>query len=137
MEARDAMPEGARHQACASAARWGILAATDMDTIPGKLELTIKINQLPIEVTTDKNGWKAFAIDCEGRRVSVKVRPRMWLKLEEAAKSYPQWVAAITGRMGPSAGQGFALEEPSIQVFEKKAPPPPPEGGEPPPMPPA
>ncbi len=25
---------------------------------PGKLEVSIKINQLPTEVTTTKNGWK-------------------------------------------------------------------------------
>jgi hypothetical protein len=99
--------------------------------ISGKLEVTIKINQLPDEVTTDKNGWKRFRIDCGGRPVDVSVRPRMWLKLEEAKTNYPQWVAVISGTMGPSAGQGFTLTEPALQVFEKKAPPPP----EPPPMP--
>jgi hypothetical protein len=90
-----------------------------MDT-PGKLEVILKINQLPTAVTTDKNGWKQFVIDCSGRRVSVSIRPRMWTKLEEAAKSYPQWVAAITGLMGPSQGQGFTLLEPAVQVFERK-----------------
>jgi hypothetical protein len=105
-----------------------------MDT-PGKLEVILKINQLPIAVNTDKNGWKQFVIDCSGRRVSVSIRPRMWTKLEEAAKSYPHWVAAITGLMGPSQGQGFTLLEPAVQVFERKvkeAPPAAPEAPAPP-----
>jgi hypothetical protein len=100
--------------------------------VPGKLEVTIKIDQLPTDVTTDKNGWKGFKLDCEGRTVEVLVRPRMWTKLEEAQKTFPLWVAAITGKMGAGIGTGFRLQEPAVQVFEKKAPPP----KEPPPAPP-
>jgi hypothetical protein len=96
---------------------------------PGKLELTIKINALPTEVTTDANGWKAFALDCDGVRVTVHVRPKMWTKLEQAAANWPQWVAAIAGKMGKRTGDGFALEEPAIQVFERKAKPEPPPAG--------
>jgi hypothetical protein len=33
------------------------------------------------------------------------------------------WVAAIAGRMGKRTAEGFALEEPAIQVFERKAKP--------------
>jgi hypothetical protein len=88
---------------------------------PGKLEVTIKINELPTEVTTNKNGWKEFKLDCGGRTVMVSLRPRMWTKLEEAAKSYPLWVAAISGIMGQSVGTGFVLQEPALQVFERKA----------------
>jgi hypothetical protein len=94
-----------------------------MPNIPGKLEVTIKINELPTEVTTDKNGWKSFNIDCGGRTVSVALRPRMWNKLEQASKDWPLWLAAITGQMGQSQGQGFALVEPALQVFERKAKP--------------
>lgn len=92
-------------------------------SIAGKLEVTIKINELPAEVTTTKNGWKEFRIDCGGRQVSVSLRPRMWNKLAEAAAAWPQWVAAITGQMGAPIGQGFALAEPAVQVFERKARP--------------
>ncbi len=103
---------------------------------PGKIEVTIKINQLPTEVTTNKHGWKEFRLDCGGRLVQISLRPRMWNKIEEAAKQWPMWLAAITGSMGPSIGNGFALAEPAVQVFERKpkeapppdAPPPPPEG---------
>jgi hypothetical protein len=105
--------------------------------IPGKLEVTIKINELPTDVTTDKNGWKRFRIDCGGRPVDVALRPRMWQKLEDAKANYPMWVAAITGTMGQSVGQGFVLAEPALQVFERKPRPETPPGPppEPPPIP--
>jgi hypothetical protein len=90
-------------------------------SIPGKLEVTLKINQLPTEVTTTSNGWKQFEIDCGGRTVIVALRPRMWNKLEQASKDWPLWLAAISGQMGQSVGQGFKLEEPSVQVFERRA----------------
>ena len=92
--------------------------------VPGKLEVMIKINELPADVTTTKNGWKEFKLDCGGRVVSVSLRPRMWLKIEEAAKQYPMWLAAISGGMGQSIGTGFVLNEPAVQVFERKPPPP-------------
>ena len=74
--------------------------------IPGKLEVTIKIHELPTEVTTkSSNGWKEFTLDCGGRPVIITVRPRMWLKLEEAQKTYPLWVASITGQHRVIAGE--------------------------------
>src|SRR3954466_3359731 len=96
---------------------------TDMPT-PGKLEVTIKINQLPDEVTTKpSNGWKEFTLDCGGRLVSISLRPRMWNKLEEAQKSFPPWGAAISGQMGASHGKAFPRTEPNLQVFERKLKP--------------
>jgi hypothetical protein len=89
----------------------------------GKLELTIKIHALPTEVTTDANGWRLFVLDCDGVSVSVRVRPKMWTKLEQAAASWPMWVAAIAGKMGARTAEGFELTEPAIQVFERKAKP--------------
>lgn len=108
-----------------------------MSNVPGKLEVVIKINQLPTSVTTDKNGWKAFVINCGGRNVSVKLRPRMWIKLEEWSKAHEFWIASIAGVMGPSHGQDFALLEPNLQVFERKPPAsaaPPEQGSEPAPQ---
>ena len=90
---------------------------------PGKLEVAIKINQLPADVTTKSNGWKEFILECGDRLVTVSLRPRMWNKLEEAQKSFPAWVAAISGTMGPSHGKGFTLLEPNLQVFERKLKP--------------
>ena len=42
-------------------------------TVQGKLELIIKINELPVDVTVDKNGWKSFDLDCDGQIFNVTV----------------------------------------------------------------
>jgi len=90
-------------------------------TVQGKLEVTIKINRLPSEVSTDKNGWKEFTIDFGKRGAKVSLRPRMWNKLEQAASTFPHWVAVLTGVMGEDVGKGvFKLLEPNLQVFEYK-----------------
>jgi hypothetical protein len=88
-------------------------------TVIGKLEITVKINQIP-ESTPAKNGWQAFEVDCDGQIIAVTVRPKVWKKLEEAQANYPSWVASITGKMGTRTKLGFVLEEPAIQVFERK-----------------
>ncbi len=87
---------------------------------PGKLELTIKINEFPTEVKTVDNGWKEFDLDCDGQIVTIKVRPKVFKKLEQAQENYPMWVAAIAGKMGESTPGGFVLDQPNIQVFERK-----------------
>jgi hypothetical protein len=92
--------------------------------IPGKLEITLKINEFPADVETVENNWKHFEVDCNGRLISITVKPKLFKKLEQAQENYPQWVAAISGQMGELTPTGFILEQPSIQVFEKKAKPP-------------
>jgi hypothetical protein len=89
-------------------------------TITGKLEVTIKINEFPADVQTVENGWKSFTVNCDGRTVSVTVKPKAFRKLEDAKANYPMWVAAIAGKMGYIGKDGFILEEPNIQVFERK-----------------
>jgi hypothetical protein len=88
--------------------------------ITGKLEITIKINEFPADVQTVENGWKSFDVDCEGKTVSVTVKPKVFKKLEDAQANYPQWVGAIAGKLGYIGKDGFVLEEPNIQVFEHK-----------------
>ena len=88
-------------------------------TVSGKLELTIKISELP-NATTVENGWKSFEIDCDGQIISVTVKPKVWKKLEDAQTNFPMWVAAIAGKMGQPTEKGSVLAEVSIQVFEKK-----------------
>ncbi|MBC7825766.1 MAG: fertility inhibition FinO-like protein [Candidatus Parcubacteria bacterium] len=88
-------------------------------TVSGKLELTIKINELP-NAATGENGWKSFDVDCDGQIVSVTVKPKVWKKLEDAQANFPMWVAAIAGKMGQPTEKGFVLAEANIQVFEKK-----------------
>lgn len=86
----------------------------------GKLELTIKINEFPADIKTLENGWKQFDINTGDRIVTITVKPKIFKKLEQAQESYPMWVAAITGLMGEKTEQGFVLNEPNIQTFEKK-----------------
>ncbi len=86
----------------------------------GKLELTIKINEFPDTVRTVENGWKEFDLDCDDQIVTIKVKPKVFKKLEQAQESYPMWVAAIAGKMGEPTRGGFILEQPNIQVFERK-----------------
>jgi hypothetical protein len=92
----------------------------------GKLEITIKINEFP-ENETVENGWKQFDLDCDGKIVRVKVKPKVFKKLEDARDNYPMWVSAIAGKMGEPIEGGFMLEQPNIQVFERKPKEPKPE----------
>ncbi len=87
--------------------------------ISGRLEVVIKITELPRARVLD-NGWKAFDVDCQGQIVAITVKPKVWRKLEEAQATFPLWVASITGKMGQRGKNGFVLDEPNIQVFEKK-----------------
>ena len=90
--------------------------------IPGKLDVTLKINQLP-PAKPASSGTMLFAVQADGRAVIVEVKNKLWNTLKNAAEQYPQWVAAITGQMGEAIDGGFRLENPSLQVFEKKAKP--------------
>ncbi|MBW4687733.1 MAG: hypothetical protein KME40_22130 [Komarekiella atlantica HA4396-MV6] len=56
--------------------------------IVGKLERTIKINEL-LQSNTVDNGWQQFEIDCDSRILSVTVQPEIWKKLTDAACNYP------------------------------------------------
>ena len=91
--------------------------------IPGKMEITVKISQFPTEINTVTNGWKQFMVDADGCEINITVRPKVFAKLEEAQKTYPQWVAAITGKLGELTPKGLTLAEPTIQAFEKKPKP--------------
>jgi hypothetical protein len=88
-------------------------------SILGKLEATIKISEVPASEIVE-NGWHHFTIDCEGKQVSVTVKPKVWKKLTTADEQYTDWVAAVSGRIGELTVEGFVLESPSIQAFERK-----------------
>ncbi len=85
----------------------------------GKLEINIKITELPNWVETIKRGWQRFCINVDGQIIRIKVRPRVWNKLIEANEEYTEWVASITGKMGHNIHNGFELLEPQVQVYEK------------------
>ena len=96
----------------------------------GRLELTIKINELPTPRTVE-NGWQQFDIDCEGTIFTMTVKPKNWNKFATAAQGYPMWVAAIAGKLGAKTSNGFVLENPAIQIFERKPKEPKPEEAKP------
>jgi len=87
--------------------------------VSGIMELCVKINELPGDSRTLKNGWEEFIIDADDQNVKIKVRPRTWKKLQQAAREYPSWVANIRGQMGERIKGGFELLRPSVQIFEK------------------
>ena len=90
--------------------------------IPGKLEVTIKINQLP-EAKPASAQTMLFAVQADDKTVVVEVKNKIWNNLKAASENYPQWVAAITGKMGQGVSGGFRLDGPAVQVFEKKPKP--------------
>jgi hypothetical protein len=65
-----------------------------------KLELTLKINEMPADVETVENGWKQFHLDGDDQLVRVTVKPKVFKKLEHAQENYPMWVAALAGKVG-------------------------------------
>ncbi|WP_287312952.1 hypothetical protein [Moorena sp. SIO1G6] len=87
--------------------------------VSGKMEITIKINELPTAKTV-KNGWQEFSVDCDGTIFTIKVKPKVWKKITTANQMYSMWVAVITGKLGAKINKGFRVEQPGIQVFEKK-----------------
>jgi len=88
--------------------------------VAGRLEINIKITEVPNWVQTVKRGWQRFCVNANGQIVQMKVRPRTWMRLLEADKQYPYWVASITGKMGHRIKNGFELLEPAVQIYEKK-----------------
>ncbi len=87
--------------------------------ITGKMDLCVKISQLPADSKTLRNGWEEFIIDTDGQMVKIVVRPRTWKKLQKSAKEYSSWIANIRGKMGSHTKIGFELLSPGIQIFEK------------------
>lgn len=86
----------------------------------GKAEVILKISQYPDEVKTVQNGWKEFDVESNGRLFRITIKPKIFSKLEDA-KKFPEFVIAIQGQLGTQEGNVFAVIEPNIQVFEKKA----------------
>lgn len=99
--------------------------------IERKLEVTIKINELP-QPKTVKKAWQQFDLDYDGRIRTITVKPKIYEKLADATSNYLQSISAMSndkppsvyaGKLGQQADNGFVLEEPNIQVFERKPKP--------------
>lgn len=91
----------------------------ELRPVNGKLEVTIKLNELP--QMHQSNTQCHFKVSCDGRMFQVSVNPKQWSKLETANATYPGWVAAVSGKLGPATVDGFVLEKASVQVYETKA----------------
>jgi len=88
--------------------------------IDAKLEVTLKFSTLP-KAKAAGQGTMAFALKTpDGQFVTVEVSSKAWNKLVKTAEDWPSWIAALTGTMGERTEQGFALENPGLQVFERK-----------------
>lgn len=89
----------------------------------GKMEVIIKISEFPENVKTVTNNWKEFVVEANNKQITVTARPKMFNKIEQAKQQFPQWVAAISGKIGDMNEKGFNLVDASIQVFERKSKP--------------
>jgi ProP effector len=88
--------------------------------VSARLEVNLKITELPYDVRTTKNGWQEFYINADKYPVKVAIRPKTWNKLQKASTDYPYWIASITGKMGNKIKYGgFELQEPIIQIFQR------------------
>lgn len=92
----------------------------DINPTTGKMEVVVKLNQLPDDVRTVDKGWKEFVVNTGSVIVTITVKPKMFAALEQAQQTYPLWIAAISGQMGTLTATGFRLESPALKVFERK-----------------
>ncbi len=86
--------------------------------VPGRLELTVKFSALPRPLQV-QGGIKIGIETPEGIVIAI-LSPKVWRKLEQAAKDYSQWVAALNGLLDRVADGQVILKQPALQVFEKK-----------------
>ncbi|WP_172452750.1 ProQ/FINO family protein [Chromatium okenii] len=95
---------------------------TPESIVSGRLELTVKFNELPQPVVV-KAGMK-IGIQTDTALVVTTLKPKAWKKLEKAQADWKQWVASMTGKLGTQVnsdgGTIVMLEDVAIQVFEKK-----------------
>ena len=102
------------------------IALTQENIVPGRLELILKFSEVPKAMPV-KNGMK-IGIQTEDALIVTTLTIRSWNKLMKAASQFPQWIATISGKLGAKTGADgkavVVLEQPAVQVFEKKPKPP-------------
>ncbi|HRZ07578.1 MAG TPA: hypothetical protein P5102_15820, partial [Candidatus Competibacteraceae bacterium] len=89
--------------------------------VPGRLELTVKFSELPRPLPV-QGGLKIGVQTAEGT-VTAILPAKVWKKFEQAAQTYPHWVAALSGSLERFKDGEIALQHPALQVFEKKVRP--------------
>ena len=98
---------------------------TPENIVTGRLELTVKFTELPKPLSV-KAGMK-IGIQTDTALVVATLPPKVWKKLEQAARDWPSWIASLTGKLGAQAGSDagavVVLEQAAVQVFERTAKP--------------
>jgi hypothetical protein len=85
-----------------------------------KISLTCKLSELPKHRELADKRIEFFLQDGESDRFfTVRMKPKLFKKLTD--HGFREWVAAITGEIGPATETGFELVNASVQVFERKA----------------
>ena len=88
-----------------------------------RIEVNVKFNELPKNPVEVKNNHIRFYVNTghlEMPVVQVTVRPGIWAKLVKASREFPMWVCSISGNLGLRIRRGFIIENPKVQIFEKK-----------------
>jgi hypothetical protein len=84
-----------------------------------KISLTCKLNQVPAHRELADKRIEFFLKDGDSDRIfTVQMKPKVFKKLTD--HGFADWVAAITGEIGPATETGFELANAAVQVFEKK-----------------
>ena len=85
-----------------------------------KISLTCKLSEVPKHRELADKRIEFFLQDGESNRIfTVQMKPKLFKKLTD--HGFTDWIAAITGEIGPATETGFELVNASIQVFERKA----------------
>jgi hypothetical protein len=85
-----------------------------------KIQVTCKLSEVPKHRELADKRVEFFLKDGESDRIfTVQMKPKIFKKLTE--HGFTEWVAAITGEIGPATETGFELVNAAVQIFEKKA----------------
>ncbi len=84
--------------------------------VPGRLELTAKFSELPRPLPVP--GGIKIGIETGEGTVTAILPVKVWRKLEQATRDYPQWVAALSGSLERIKDGEIALKHPALQIFE-------------------
>ncbi len=88
--------------------------------IPTKIQVTCKISEVPPCRELPSKEIEFFLADGD-RILNVRMKAKQFSKLTQ--HGFEQWIAAISGELGPATESGFELVNASIQIFEKLSKP--------------
>ncbi len=93
--------------------------------MPARIEITIRLDELPTEPKEEPGGGASFVVGTEpGPRFAVKLNKKTFTRMNMAAETWPHWLAIIAGKPGKCVGVGvFRLEETGVNIMERKPKP--------------